>query len=239
MRVYGVWGVVLAILVCNPHRAVAGGASSPVGSWQTSIKGTDSGVAYLTFSNDFSFVGYGYSRRSFGMFGMNGTWGSNSSGDIVAGFTQDFIDGSEAGSFNAKVSGNNKKLSAVAKGTAGRLHLLGTPGDSSIADLSGNWTSRVTVEGHRHMESYSLVASTNTAGVFDLTGSGIDESGSFTISGALIVNSRNQAAGFTANDYGTSVVTNSVSGNVSKKGQRLALRGHQSTGKDVKIQAEK
>jgi len=239
MRVYVVWGVVSAILLCNPHRAVAGGASSPVGTWQTSIKGADSGVAYLTFSNNLTFVGYGYSRRSFGMFGLSGTWGNNSAGQVVAGFTQDFIDGSEAGSFNAKVSGNSKKLTALAKGSVGKLRLLGAPGDSPIDDLSGDWTSQVTIEGRRHMENYTIVTSTNWPGVFDLTGSGIDDSGSFTISGAMIVNSRNQAAGFTANDYGTSVVTNSVSGNVLKKGKRLVLQGHQSTGKDVSIQAEK
>jgi hypothetical protein len=239
MRVYVVWGAVLAILLYCPHRASAGSAASPVGTWQTSIKGTDPGVAYLTFSNDFSFVGYGFSRRSFGMFGFVGTWGNNSAGQVVAGFTQDFIDGSEAGSFKAKVSGNSKKLSARAKGSIGRLRLLGAPESEPIADISGDWTSRVTVEGRHHFESYTLAASTNLAGVFDVSGTGLDDTGSFTISGAMIVNSRNQVAGFTANDYGAVEVTNSVMGRVVRKGRRLALKGHQSTGGDVKIQAEK
>jgi hypothetical protein len=239
MRVYVVWGAVLAILLYYPHRASAGGTASPVGTWQTSIKGTDPGVAYLTFSNDFSFVGSGYSRRSFGMFDFVGTWGNNSAGEVVAGFTQEFIDGSEAGSFKAKVSGNNKKLSARARGSIGRLNLLGVPESEPIADISGDWTSRVTIEGRHHFESYTLSPSTNLAGVFDVTGTGLDNTGSFAISGAMIVNSRNQVAGFTANNYGTVEVTNSVMGRVRKKGQRLALKGHQSAGGDVTIQAEK
>ena len=238
MRVCVVWGVVLAVLSFNPNRAAANGAMSPLGTWQTTLVGADRGVVYLTFTNDFTFSGYGFTRDSFGLFNIAGTWGNNSAVHVVGGYTQDFGEDSEAGSFDAKLNGRGTKLVAFARASNGRLRFLGTAGDATIADLRGNWTSQVTVEGRRHFETYTIDVSTNLAGVFEVSGQGDDAGGSFTVSGALIINSRGQVAGYTINDYTTSVKTNSFTGRVSGNARRLTLRGHRSDGRDITIRAQ-
>src|ERR671922_937488 len=105
MRMCVVWGVVLAVLSFNPNRVAAAGAMSPLGSWQTTLVGADRGVVYLTFSNDFTFSGYGFTLRSFGLFNIAGTWGNNSAGHVGGGYTQDFGEKTEAGGFYAKLNG--------------------------------------------------------------------------------------------------------------------------------------
>src|SRR5258706_5475660 len=219
-------GMALAVFaVVLIHRAVAAqGGNSPVGDWELTVIGSDRGYESVTFSNDFSMTGYGITRDSFGLYTLMGNWNLDGKGDVVAGFVR-FLNGNGvAGEFTAKIS-NNSKLNAKAKTSTGHIRLKGESA-TDFPDISGNWVGEVKKIGSTHFESYSLTAVTNLPSVFNLTGQGVGAGGPYSGSGAIIVNSRNRAQGFTiADPNGSGSRTNSVAGKFDRQARKARLHG--------------
>jgi len=215
---------------------LGGSSNSPVGTWATQIVGKDHGVCYLTFSNNFVIAGYGIAVDALGPFVMAGTWDLDKKGKLVGGFTQ-FIDGGSAGAnLDGKV--NHNKLRAHVKSTEGPFNLKGEPADD-IADLAGLWNAKVKQHGKPFFATFSAALSTNIPAWFDLTGSGVNDTGSFTLSGAIVITPDNRVAAYTVYDYGTATETDAFTGKLVKRGKKLVLRGRTENKQPASLRAER
>ena len=231
-------GSLIAAAVClGAAIALSGGNNSPVGTWQVSISGTDRGVTFLTFSNDFTFAGYGITRDT-GSFTIAGTWEFDSKDRIVSGYTQFIEGGSAAGILRGDVVGNGR-LQARARTTQGPQKFKAPPPAAS-PDLAGAWAGKSSAPGERGLTSFTLAASTNnTPGWFDLSGTGINSSGSFSMSGAVLVTSDHRVGAYTVSDFGTATQTASFAGRLVKKGKKLVLVGMNDDRQHTRLLAER
>ncbi len=211
----------------------AANSDSPEGTWATEIVGRDHGICYLTFSNDFSVAGYGISIDALGPFDVVGGWDFDRKGRIVGGIAE-IIDGNSHG---AKIRGkaNNNKLRLHA---GGGVNLKGDPA-GSISDLTGAWVSEVRTGGKKFFVTYDATLSTNTPAWFDLTGQGVNDGRTFTVSGALLIAPSRRVAGYTIDDYGTSTKTASFVGKINSRGQKLRLRGRTDSNNPITIHGER
>jgi len=224
-------------LVCLLTPAAhAASSDSPVGTWATQIVGKDQGVCYLTFSDNFAIAGYGIAVDALGPFLMAGTWNLDKKGKLVGGFTQ-FIDGGSAGA-NLEGKVNNNKLRANVSSTEGPFNLKGSPA-SDIADLNGLWNAKVKQNGKPFYVTINTSLSTNIPAWFDLTGTGVNNTGSFTLSGGLVITPDNRVAAYTVYDYGIATETNAFTGKLVKGGKKLVLRGRTDNKQPVSLRAER
>ena len=231
-------GLLIAAAVClGAAIALSGANNSPVGTWQVSISGSDRGVTFLTFSNDFTFAGYGISQDALGPFTIAGTWEFDSKGRIVGGYTQFIEGGSTAGILRGSIVGNGR-LQARVKTTEGPEKFR-APAPAASPDLAGAWAGKTRQPGENGLTSFTLTASTNMPGWFDLTGTGIDSGGSFTMSGAVLVTSDRRVGAYTVSDFGTATQTASFAGKLARKGKKLVLIGKNDDRQRVKLLAER
>jgi hypothetical protein len=209
-------------------------SDSPVGTWATQIAGKDQGVCYLTFSNNFTMAGYGIAVDALGPFQISGAWNLDAHGRLVGGLTQ-FVGG---GGFGAKFHGsaNHNKLRALVNSTAGFFNFHGAPA-GSIPDVSGEWLGEVRQPGQKFFVTYNAALSSNTPAWFDLTGQGVNNTGTFTVTGGMLVMPDRRVAAYTISDFGTSTETDAFIGTIAAKGKRLILHGHSSDNKPVVIRA--
>jgi hypothetical protein len=217
--------------------AWAANNNSPEGTWATQIVGNDHGVCYLTFATNFTETGYGISIDSDGPFQLNGYWSIDQHGQLVGGFAKsnEFNNAGAGGNFQGKASKN--KLVAHVNSTAGRYNFQGQPA-GSIADLGGAWTATVMEAGRKFFLNFTCTLSTNTPAWFDISGTGANSLGAFTVSGAILITPDNRCAAFTTYDYGTSTRQDTLVGNLSRNGKKLVLRGHTEGGANASLRAE-
>ena len=228
------WRSILFLFISGAV-CLGAGSGSPLGAWGIDIVGRDRGICYLTFSNNFTETGYGISIGALGPFQVAGTWDINEHQQLVGGFTQ-FIDSGSAGAeFKGKVK--NNMLSVHVRTTEGPFTMKGRPADS-IADLSGAWNAKVRENGKPFFVTFTSALSSNTPAWFDLSGAGVNNNGSFTIGGAIVITPDNRVAAYTVYDYGTSTETDSFVGHLVRHGKRLALRGKTQNGQAANIRAE-
>ena len=74
---------------------------------------------------------------------------------------------------------------------------------------------------------------------FDLSGNGVNDNGTFNLTGGLIITPGNRVAAYTTYDYGTSAETDVFTGKLVKRGRKLVLRGHTEGGQPASIRAER
>lgn len=211
----------------------AAGSQSPEGTWATEIVGHDRGVCYLTFSNDFVAAGYGIAVGAGGPFQMAGTWGLNNRDQLVGALTQ-FVSGNNAGA-KFEGSASQKNLRLRVKSTDGPFGLRGEPA-SDIADLTGPWTAKAKQNGRPFFVNFDAVLSTNLPAWFDISGSGANQKGSFTMTGAILITPDNRCAAYTTYDYGNSTETDSFVGKLVNK--KLVLRGRTDNKQPCSLSAE-
>ena len=72
--------------------------------------------------------------------------------------------------------------------------------------------------------------STNYPAVFDVTGQGLSEAGSFTLSGEIIVSSHDAVAASIDRTFGTDVQHSSLSGVFKSRAIEMRLEGSDETG---------
>jgi hypothetical protein len=140
-----------------------------------------------------------------------------------------------------KVTTTHDHLRGRAVATHGILQVKGTA-LSTLPDVSGsNWVGEVHTQGNTSFQSYTFTASTNLPGWFDITGSGVGQGGTYTVSGALIVTSDRRANDYLVSDFGSvnSTSTWSFAGKFLPSLECAAFRGRQDTGHSLVIRAAK
>jgi hypothetical protein len=233
-RSFVVWALFLGTWVVP---SVVSGAPplSPVGSWEVVISGVARGTSMMTFSNDFSVSGYGIQRKQFGLFTLVGNWGFDTNGNVVVAYLQSLNGVGTAVNFTARVA-HSGKFRAKGTGTSGGLQFRGAV-VSDFPDLSGSWSAAVKRRGKILHETYTITASTNFPAVFDITGNGLSDTGSFTLLGTLITMSRNQLNVSIDRTFGVDTQRSSSYGRFKPAKPEMALKGVDDTDAHLTIEA--
>jgi hypothetical protein len=223
--------------VGNPTSSTSGrwgtwwGRIDPVQpAWELNVTGASKGAAYLTFADDFTLNGYGMLAGTFGLFTISGSWSFNTKHQITGTYTET-LNGSDllSGTLTAKAaSGKSLKASVSANGVAARK-LSGKPAGATT-DLSGTWNVAGFSAKVPFSETYTLTPSATHDHVFDLNGTGA----SYSLSGSVLINSRNQLNVSTTNG-----VVRSLAGKLNVKKGSISLKGSDNAGNSVKIQGTK
>jgi len=162
---------------------------SPAGTWQVSILGSEKGTLMMTFSNNFTVSGYGITRKRFGFITLVGNWSVDSKGDVVVGCVQTVNSNGTAYSLTMHML-SSSRFRGKATGSSGGYRCKGEQ-PLSFPHLSGSWNGVVKRKGKPLLESFTATVSSNYPAVFDVSGQGLSEAGSYTLSGAIIVSSHN------------------------------------------------
>ncbi|HUJ71706.1 MAG TPA: hypothetical protein VLZ30_05645 [Verrucomicrobiae bacterium] len=203
---------------------VSGGQPiSPVGSWEVVISGAARGTSIMTFSNDTSVSGYGILRKQFGLFTLTGNWGFDTNGNVVVACVQALNGVNTAISFTANVR-HSGTFQAKGSSTAGALQFKGAT-VSDLPDLTGTWTAVVKRRSKTLHETYTITVSTNLPAVFNVTGSGLSDTGSFTLTGNIIATSNNKLNASIDRTFGVDTQRSSLYGRFKPAKPELALKG--------------
>jgi hypothetical protein len=243
-RSFSLSGLCVALVIFHAPALPAANTNALVKTWETQVvgPGLDRTTCFLTFSNDLTWTGYGIALKSFGPVALAGTWGIDSKDRIIGGFTE------FRPALVGDIAGTLKKLAASQNHVRGRgvemhriFHVKGTA-LSTLRDVSGsNWVGRVHSQGNTSFQVYTLTASTNLPGWFDITGSGFGHSGTYAISGGLVVASDRRANGYLVSDFGSVGTTStwSFAGRFLPSLERVVFHGRQDTGQHLVIRATK
>jgi hypothetical protein len=236
-------GFCFAFVLNNAAAAPATDTNALVKTWETQVIGpaADRATCFLTFSNDFTWTGYGIALKSSGSVTFDGTWSVDAKQRITGGFTEFRNDGDVGGTFIALLNGSNKLRARAITATHRPLKLDGVA-QSTPRDVSGtNWVGEVRTRGNKVFQSYTFTASTNLPGWFDVTGTGVGEGGTYTISGGLVVTSDRRANGYLISDFGSAGTTStwSFAGKFLPSLDRAVFRGSQDNGHNLVINAAK
>ena len=219
---------------CVVHPAPAcGGNISPVGTWQVSVLGSEKGIIMMTFSNNSTVSGYGITRKDFGLMTFAGVWGYDSQGDVTAAYIQTTNGVGTAYAFTAHMlSGNRFRAKAISRGGGYRGN---GEQPESFPDLSGSWNDAVQRKGEHLNEIFIATLSSNYPAVFDISGQGLSETGSYTLSGTIIVSSEDKVNASIDRTFGTDTQHSSLSGVFKSKdsGDQLQLQGTDDTGAHI------
>jgi hypothetical protein len=209
---------------------------SPAGSWQVTILGSDKGTAVMTFSNNFTVSGYGITRKQFGLFTLTGNWAFNNKGDVVVAYIQSLNSVGTAFNFTAHLLRSGKFRAKGTDTAHARFRFKGEqPAD--VPDLSGAWTSVVHRHGKTLHELYTVTASTNFPAVFDVTGQGLSDTGSFTLDGAIIATSHNKLNASIDRTSGVDTQRSSLFGTFKPARSEMRLAGVDDTHAHLSVKA--
>jgi hypothetical protein len=236
-------GFCSALALLNTPAAPAADTNALVKTWETQVigPGADRATCFLTFSNDFTWTGYGIALKSFGPVTFDGTWSVDAKQRITGGFTEFRDDGDVGGTFIARLNGSNKLRARAITATHRPLKFNGVA-QSTLLDVSGsNWVGEVRSRGNKIFQSYTFTASTNLPGWFDIEGAGVAEGGTYTINGGLVVTSDRRANGYLISDFGSAGTTStwSFAGKFLPSLERAVFRGRQDNGHHFVIHATK
>jgi hypothetical protein len=201
---------------------------SPVGAWQVNVLGSEKGVLMMTFSNNFTVSGYGITRRQFGFITLTGNWSTNSKGDVVAAYIQTVNGVGSAYTLTARMLSSGR-FRGKATGHGGGYQCTGEQ-PQSFFDLSGSWNAAVKRNGKTLNESFTAVASSNYPAVFDVTGQGLSDTASYTLSGAVIISSHDAVDASLNRTFGTDTQHSSLSGVYKSSRSEMRLQGSDDTG---------
>jgi hypothetical protein len=212
---------------------VRGQTISPVGTWQVNVLGSEKGIIMMTFSNNSTVSGYGITRKQFGFITLAGTWGFNSKGDVVAAYVQTLNGVGTAFTLTAHMLSANR-FRAKATSPGGGYRCKGEQPDS-FANVSGSWNAGFKRKGKPLSETFTAALSTNYPAVFDVTGQGLSEAGSFTLSGKIIVSSENKVNASIDRTFGTAIQHSSLSGVFKPRhsSDQIRLQGNDDTGAHI------
>ena len=237
-RSFLVWALFLGAWVGQP--AISRGAAlSPVGTWEVSIVGSDRGTSIMTFSNDLTVTGCGITRDQFGFFALAGTWSLDAHGGVIVSYVLSTNSvGSGGASFTARLL-HSGRFRGKGHSSHGNLLLFKGEQPSSLPGLTGSWTAVVKRRTKTLHETYTITASTNFPAVFDVTGGGLSDTGSFTLSGTIIAMRNNTLNASIDRTFGVDTQHSSLAGRVNAKDFEIQLKGFDDTGAYLRIKALK
>ena len=202
----------LGVLLDQPALS-RGQTISPVGTWQVSILGSEKGIVMMTFSNNSTVSGYG-------------NWSFNSKGDVVAACIQTLNGVGSAFTLTAHMLSSGR-FRGKATGSGGYRCKGEQP--QSFPDLSGSWNGAVKRNGKALNESFVATASSNYPAVFDVTGQGLSDAASFTLSGTIIVSSHDAVNASLNRTFGTDTQHSSLSGVFKSSRSKIQMSGKDDT----------
>jgi hypothetical protein len=215
----------LGVLLDQPALS-RGQTISPVGTWQVSILGSEKGIVMMTFSNNSTVSGYGVTRKQFGFITLAGNWSFNSKGDVVAACIQTLNGVGSAFTLTAHMLSSGR-FRGKATGSGGYRCKGEQP--QSFPDLSGSWNGAVKRNGKALNESFVATASSNYPAVFDVTGQGLSDAASFTLSGTIIVSSHDAVNASLNRTFGTDTQHSSLSGVFKSSRSKIQMSGKDDT----------
>jgi len=214
--------------VCISHPMLAHGQTiSPVGTWEVDVLGSQKGVLMMTFSNNFTVSGYGITRKQFGFITLAGNWSTNSKGDMVAAYIQTVNNVGSAYTLTARMLSSGR-FQGKATGHGGGYQCRGEQ-PQSFLDLSGSWNAAVKRKGKNLNESFIAVASSNYPAVFNVTGQGLSDTASYTLSGTIIASSHDAVDASLDRTFGTDTQHSSLSGVFKSSRSEMRLQGSDDT----------
>lgn len=203
-----------------------GDLKSPVGIWETKLRGAGKGSAVVEFADDNTITGHGLTLGTYGIFSITGSWVFNAKHQIAASYSEQ-LDATPVftGTLVGKVA-NAKKLSATVKPPAltAALKLGGIP-VAPVPDISGTYTGIMTVARTKSAVTYVLTPSATLLNVFDLV---VQETNQ-TLTGSVIV---------TASGALTAVTTNGTLSSLAgafKLPGKITLKGKDSLGTAISV----
>ena len=211
---------------------------SPVGTWEVTILGSDRGTSMMTFSNDLTLTGYGITQKRFGFFTLAGNWSLDSNGNVIVSYVQSINGvGSGGASFTTRLSRSGRFRAKGSDNTGKTLRFKGQQ-PSSFPDLSGSWTAVGKRRSRALLETYNIAASTNFPAVFDVTGNGQSgDTGSFTLSGAIITTSNNKLNASIDRTFGVDTQRSSLAGIFKPRNSDMQLKGDDDTNAHLALKA--
>lgn len=210
---------------------------SPVGTWEVTILGSDKGTSMMTFSNDLTLTGYGITQKQFGFFTLAGNWSLDSHGDVIVSYVQSINGvGSGGASFTTRLLRSGRFRAKGGDNNGKTLRFKGQQ-PSSFPDLSGSWTALVKRRSKTLHETYNIAASTNFPAVFDVTGDGLSDTGSFTLSGTIITTSNNKLNVSIDRTFGVDTQRSSLAGKLKHRESDMRLKGDDDTNAHLAIKA--
>jgi len=222
--------LVLALVGCVSvfKPAISHGQSlTPVGTWEVTVLGSDHGTAMMTFSNDFTLSGYGITQKQFGLFTLTGNWGFNGQGEVVVAYVQALNSINTAGSFTIRSLRSNRFF-GKGTGTSGHFRFKGVQ-PTSFPDLSGLWIATVKRRGQISHETYTISVLSNFPAVFGVTGQGLSDTGSYTLTGDLITASHNKLNASIDRTSGVDTTPSSLWGKLQPRKPEMSLKGADDT----------
>ena len=226
-RLFWISALLLGAMVGQPALVCAENAS-PAGTWQVSVMGAQKGTLMMTFSNNFTVTGYGITRKQFGFITLAGTWSYDTKGNVVAAYLQTVNGASSAFTLTMRALSPGR-FRGHATGTSGGYQCLGEQPES-LPDLSGTWNAIVIRKGKPSNEQFTTTISTNYPYVFNLTGQGLSQTGSYTLSGMLMATSRDKVSATVARTIGTDTQGSSAAGVFKRARSKMTLVGSDETG---------
>jgi hypothetical protein len=219
--------------------------ASPVGAWEVTLGGSDKGVAFLTFSRNHTYDGYGMRRDACGLFTVSGDWDLDTQGQVIGSYTEHPLDGTSCsfpsidGTFIAKVSARGKLRGSI-NDTTGGLRLRGGHLILTEVPAMGAWLAEVRTRNGASTETWTLNPNADLPNAFDISGQEI--SGAYTVSGQAIIEVGGTMTAYTTRRHGrNNLVSSSFSGNYrSRRGLfSFSLRGTDESGNRLRIQGSK
>ena len=237
-RSFLVWALFLGAWVVQP--AISRGlALSPVGTWEVSIVGSDRGTSIMTFSNGIAVTGCGITRDQLGFFTVAGNWSLDARGGVIVSYLMSTNGvGSGGASFTARLL-HSGRFRGNGHDNDGKLLRFKGEQPSSLPNLTGSWTAVVKRHTKTLHETYAITASTNFPAVFDVTGNGLSDTGSYTLTGTLIATPDNKLNASIDRTFGVDTQRSSLSGKVRTKDSVIQLKGSDDTNARLSIKGVK
>jgi len=198
------------------------GTISVLGTWETTITGADKGLMILTFTNDFTFSGYGLRMGLTNLFTISGDWRYNVPGKLMGHWWEKLgkVD-TMHGTFTSEAMPGRGFTVRIA-GVDSPTYSWTVAPATDYVDLSGRWNA--VIDGPNSSAGVQLQLSAFKAGtvaypgVFEIAGDS---------SGKLIISSENQVYGHLRRASG---VNATFSGRFSPARPTLQLEGAYESG---------
>jgi hypothetical protein len=191
----------------------------------------------MTFSNDLTVTGCGITRDQLGFFTLAGNWSLDAHGGVIVSYVMSTNGlGSGGASFTARLS-HSGRFRGNGHDNDGKVLYLTGEQPASLPDLTGSWTAVVKRHTKTLHETYTITASTNFPAVFDVTGDGLSDTGSFTLSGTIIATSNNKLNASIDRTFGVDTQHSLLTGRVKSGSSDMQLKGDDDTNAHLAIKA--
>jgi len=212
---------------------VLGGTPDTTAStWEVTVSGVPRATCVLNFAADSTVSGYGIEQSLCGAFTMTGTWSQDLKGLLSGTFDQTFSNtncqhGTTVDGTFAARPGKSTTVSATARDIMGALRWNAVR-NPSFPVLAADWGGTLKIKKTKMAEIYELTPEGSRPGLYSIQGQSADAT--YTLTGALIVTSRNLVTAYIVRQLPTGPVASFYTGRLNFVKQTLTLRGKDATG---------